>query len=127
VERLAREAAVIAIAIDETEGIRWELKLTTSRSAEKTLFLLPPKLTKTDRAANLLSWVVGFLEPTRRLSPEVVRTFFATVAGPVLGWRIDAGGDLIVFTADETSEVAYAQVIRRFLMSVPYRSELSQL
>jgi hypothetical protein len=117
VARLAQDATMIVIAIDETEGLRWELELTASRWMDKTLFLLPPRLAVSEKAAKMLLDTTNYLKAYRQPTPETVGAFFGKLNGPVLGWHIETGQTLSVFTVGEVSEVAYTLAIRRFVMS----------
>jgi hypothetical protein len=116
VGELARTAQLIAIVTDETQGVQWELSYIFSNNlVEKTLFILPPRLSQPEAAARVMGGMLvrsGTLDERSSTDlGEVVRN----LRYRCLAWYILSGNKFHVVTASAPTDVAYMLAIRGFV------------
>jgi general secretion pathway protein G len=109
---LAAAARAIVVVIDDTDGVLWELgHIRQAGLAEKTLYLLPPRLSGSREAERIL----------RRELAETSGAFGAILAVPddaadpyrvFIGWYHGASGELKVLTAAAANSTSYVCALR---------------
>jgi hypothetical protein len=109
IARLADSARAIVIVIDNTAGVLWELAhIRQAGHEEKTLFLLPHRLTKPTEAEDII----------QHATAEV----FSTPHRPKLrcvGWHHCPDRGLSMFTTERPSRLSYTCAIRLALGGGP--------
>jgi hypothetical protein len=116
---LARNAAAVAVCIDDTEGIWWEIEhLTGGRHLDKTLFLLHPKHAPVEDNAKITARLARALRldesAAAQLQPRPTKPGGRRMAG-ALAFYFDSRGDLRVIHSSTFSRFAYLLAIRQFL------------
>jgi hypothetical protein len=114
---LAEKSCIVAIAVDDTAGVLWEMDLVSDPCLiHKTLFLIPPRYSSSPRTAALLEHSIAKLY--RKESDDAVRAFFAQHERVSVGWYVEPDGRVVVLTTTEPSELAYLLAVRLFARSV---------
>lgn len=112
VQRLASAADAIAIVLDETEGVRWEMAhIKQSEYQRKTVFLLPPNLARPETAAQFFhhephgDGAIGGSAPAGWLPDHCI------------GWYHPKDGRTVILTSKTASAPSYIIALRLFRAS----------
>jgi hypothetical protein len=102
VRNLIREARLVVVGLDDTQGLRWELSEIAAQGAfEKTLVIVPPQLAgKGERAFGLLS------------EAGLVPTSIATRVGYVIAFLFVRGESVLALKSNGVSELEYDVALR---------------
>jgi hypothetical protein len=111
ITKLANDAATIAVVVDDTGGVLWEL--THIRSAghtEKTLFLLPPRLTAPVEAARVIK---REFDESRVANGAVAGVSDPTFSGGAcIGWHRGPDGVFSMFVTRRPTRLSYLCALR---------------
>ncbi len=123
VSELCSHAGAVVMTLDETEGVRWELGHLFGQNYErKTLFLLPPRLTRPDEAAPMMqAALTHWKEPSDWAAP--IGAVAKSERRSCIGWFWRDDGQVELFTSSRTSYLAYLLAVRTFLSRSAARFE----
>jgi hypothetical protein len=114
VRELARKAGAIVVALDETEGVCWEVKtLFAAEHFGKTLFLLPPRLTAPAEVQRVLSLVFA-ATPAMKIVADTISGYARRAC---IGWYVGGDGVLYLMTTTRPSHLSYVLGVRIFLQA----------
>jgi hypothetical protein len=106
IAKLAREASIIVIVLDDTEGVNWELShIIDNGYLSKTLHLLPPRFAaRTESAANIVRGAL--LDNKCALAKPL--------GEPCIGWYRTHRGETALLVSGRPNQASYVCAVRMF-------------
>jgi formylglycine-generating enzyme required for sulfatase activity len=113
IAHLAEVASTILIVLDDTPGVKWELDYVENTHSDKTLYLLPPRLTSPDVAIELLNDNLFKRLPPHRNGKEIIAD--RELALSCIGWYLGKDREPLLLTCDKPTAVTYAVALRLYV------------
>jgi hypothetical protein len=106
VAKLSRDARAIVIALDDTEGVNWELShIVDSGHLPKTLHLLPARFAaRTEGAAQII----------RRALLDNKCVLTEPLSEPCIGWYRVTNGEMVLLVSRSPNQASYVGALRLF-------------